>query len=535
MIKRWVFGTLLLALLVACGNLPGGKVAISGYVVDKKAGDPVVGSTVEVLETGATTTTDKNGHYTIEVPPGRYSLTFRKDGYATSKVEGLVTLGEHTIYNTIQRPRFDSAMPVEPPTLFVQVPDWYEPGDKVSVVVRGQVHKPSVNDFLFLDVAIGQQGGSSGYLNGFVRHKRLFGFDGSEVEVTLPTKGYSDVIPIYSVAYDANENRTEVIRYIYRKTSNELPEPLAPQNLAGEAVTFGDVSVFGPLSAPSVSGSAIVKAFKARDFKKLESMALEIKQARSGVKVLDSQLRKAVTWVDLRFEYDPEAELPEAFEIFRKRADESDFVKVGRIAAEDAKVKDAKGKYAFRDATPGIQPNVELTYRIDAVNGKKRASSNTFSVTPLPPFYVNALNPADNVTDVELRPGYLMSLENSSDVNILAAIVVDRAQVDGAHIEYASPIFFVPGNDGEFNPFNGLKGIPHGVIKTKQGFALSGAKLQPHHAYEWMPFAVTATLNEEGTAITASSIAADSFRIWFDFPVGDGPVNTFVTGAGGNK
>jgi len=537
MIKRWVFGTLLLALLVACGNLPGGKVAISGYVVDKKAGDPVVGSTVEVLETGATTTTDKNGYYTIEVPPGRYSLTFRKDGYATSKVEGLITLGEHTRYSTIQRPRFNAAVPVDPPTLMVHMPDWHEPGEEISITVRGQVSDPTVNGFVYMDVAIGQQGGSSGYLNGLVRHKRIFHFDGSETEVKLSTEGYSDVVPVYVVAYDANGNRTEVIRYIYRKPASDLPEPKEPQNLSGEAVTFGDVAVFGTLSLPGVTGSGLIEAIEAGDYEQLGHVASEVRKARSGIKPMSDSLRKAISWVELRFEYDAEAELPEAFEVFRKRADEDRFYKIGRVAAEDAKVKKAKGKFIFRDSTPGVQPGVELTYRVEAVNGDKRKASNTFSVTPLPPFYVHTVSPADNVTGVELAPGYVMSLENSAQFNILAVFVLDRAQSDHFDIEYASPIFFVPGQDGEFHPFKKykIKGIPHGLVKTEQGYGLSGAKLLPNHAYEWMPFAVSVTLNEDGTAITASSIAADFLNVWGPFPARDGPSNTFVTGAGGDQ
>lgn len=533
MIKRWLLGGLLLAALAACGDFPGGKAVISGYVVDMKAGEPVVGSTVKVVQTGDVATTDENGYYAIEVPPGGYTLTFRKDGYATSKVVGLVTLEAGTRYSTIQRPRFDPAVPVEPPRLRVQVPDWYEPGDEVTIKVRGQVHSPSANGFVYLDVAIGQQGGNSGYLNGFVRHERVFGFDGSEVEVSLSTEGYSNIVPVYVVAYDANGNRTEVIRYIYRENSGEQPVPLAPQNLTGEAITFGDVAVFGTLSTPSVTASGIVNALKAGNLEKLESMAREIQQARAGIGLMGDELRKAISWVDLSFEYDPEANPPEAFEIFRKRADEEDFFKVGRIAAADAQVDE--GSYAFRDASPGVQPGVQLTYRVDAVNGDQRASSETFSLTPLPPFYVEAISPADNVAGVDLAPGYVMSLENSADVNVLAVIVLDRVQSDGFDIEYFSPIFYVAGQDGPFHPFNGFEGIPHGVVETDSGYGLSGAMLQPFRAYEWMPFAVTVSLNETGTAIEAASIAADFFNLWGPFAVEDGPVNTFVTGDGGGQ
>ena len=535
MIKRLLLGSVLVLLMAACGDFPGGKATISGYVVDMKAGEPVVGSTVTVLRTGVSTTTDENGFYSVKVRPGRHTLVFQKEGYATSRVEGLMTFGPETHYSTIQRPLFDPAVPADPPRLWVQLPDWYEPGDEVTVTVSGQVRNAIANGFVFLDVAIGQQGGSSGYLNGFVRHERVFNFDGSEVQVTLSTEGYSDVVPVYTVAYDANNNRTEVIRYLYRQPDADAAAPAQPANLSGEAVTFGDIAVFGTMSVPSITAQGVVTALKTRDLDTLQSMAKELSAARGDVGLMGSELRKAISWVDLSFSYDPSAPAPEAFEIFRKRADEEDFAKIARIAAGDALLDEEAGLYAFRDASPGVQPGVLLTYRVDAVNGEARASSDTFSLTPLPPFYVEALSPADNVTGVDLAPGYVISVENSADVNFLAAIVLDRVQSDGFDVEYFSPIFVVPGSDGAFHPFNGFEGIPHGVVEVDGGYGLTGAILQPFHAYDWTPFAVTASLNAEGTAIEAVSIGADFFNLWGPFAVEDGPFNTFVTGAGGSQ
>jgi len=529
--KKLLLFSLLLALLVACTNSPSSKATINGYVVDMKAGEPVVRSTVTILQTGDKTTTDENGFYSIEVPPGQYSIRFEKDGYATSLVQDLMILDPETRYSTIQRPLFDPEVTTSPPTLRAEVQQQHEPRETVTVKVSGSVQQPSKNGFTYLDVAIGQEGGNSGYLNGYVRHQRVFSFDGSEIEISLSTEGYSNIIPIYIVAYDANGNRTEVVRYIHSEDSGELPDPLAPSKLSGEATTFGDVSVFGPLNAPTVSGRKIIAALKAGNLDAIAAMANAVQEACGNVSLQGEELRKAISWVDLYFGYDSEADPPEAFEIFRKRADESNFYLVGRIAAADAQTEE--GMYTFRDASPGVQPSVELTYRVDAINGRKRATSETFTLTPLPPFYVTAISPADNSSNVGLRPGYLMSLENSADVNILAAIVTDRIQADGAKVEYLSPVFTVAGSDGEFSPFSGLSGIPHGVIRTDSGYALSGAILQPFHAYDWMPFAVTVSLNEDGE-IEASSIAADLFEIWGPFAVKDGPVNTFLTGAGGD-
>jgi len=531
-------GALLLVALSACGVFQTPTTTISGYVVDMKAGEPVAGVKVTVAPTGETATTNEKGYYSVETKWGRYTLTFSKAGYATSRVTGLLTLEEKTLYSTILRPAFDPAATVEPPAVNLDIPDWYEPGQEITVTVSGQVADPETNGFQFLDVGLGQPGGSSGYLNGYVRHERFFDFDGSSKEVAFDTSGYSEFVTVHAVAYDANGNRTEAIGYVYRSPDAEAPAPAAPSGLKAQAVTFGDVAVFGTLGVPGLTGDAVIAAMKSGDLGALGALGQKVHTAagrQGGIAPQDSSLDKAITWVDLSWSYDPEAAVPEAFEIFRKNGD-GDFYRIGRIAAGDAQDVDANGNpipgsYSFRDATPGTLPGVLLTYQVKAVNGDHRAASNEYSVTPLPAFQVEAVAPGDNVTDVDLQPGYVISVQNSSTVNFLMAIVLDRVQVDGFNIEYMSPLFVVPGADGEFHPFNGFAGIPHGVIETENGYGLTGASLQPFHTYDWQPFAVTAHLNDDGE-MDAVSIGSDFFGLWGPFGVEDGPVNTFVTGAG---
>ncbi|WP_456427843.1 carboxypeptidase regulatory-like domain-containing protein [Rhodocaloribacter sp.] len=517
--------------LAACGEFVTPNATISGYVVDMKAGEPVEGVSVTIVQTGESATTDAQGYYSIDTKRGRYTLVFTKAGFATSKVTGLLTLDEKTLYSTILRPVFDPQATVEPPELNLDIPDWYEPGQEITVTVSGSVADPDTNGFQFLDVALGQQGGSSGYLNGYVRHQRFFDFDGSDKEVTIDTTGYNDFVTVHAVAYDVNGNRTEAIGYLYRSPDLTAAAPANPTDLKAQAVTFGDVAVFGTLSVPGLTGDAIVNAMKSGDVAALKRLGEAVQSAaKQGTAAPQGgSLDKAITWVDLNWSYDPNAAAPEAFEIFRKNGENGDFYRIGRIAAEDAQNLDENGdpipgSYSFRDATPGTLPGVLLTYRVEAVNGDKRAASDAYSVTPLPVFKVEAVTPADNATDVSITPGYVISVENSSTVNYFMAIVLDRVQVDGFNIEFLSPIFEVPGADGEFHPFAdyGYSGIPH---------ELSGETLQPFHTYDWQPFAVTAHINENGD-MDAVSIGSDFFGLWGPFGVEDGPVNTFVTGSG---
>jgi hypothetical protein len=53
---------------------------LTGKVTDSASGAGIAG--VSVAMTGASTTTDSSGNYTIEgIPPGTYVITFSKTGY----------------------------------------------------------------------------------------------------------------------------------------------------------------------------------------------------------------------------------------------------------------------------------------------------------------------------------------------------------------------------------------------------------------------------------------------------------------------
>ena len=91
-----------------------GTGTVSGYVVNRKAGTAVEGTTVTVEGVGEVATTNEDGFYSFAAPAGLHTLTFTQDGYATARVEGLaVETGEETQYSTIQQQIFDPFLPVE--------------------------------------------------------------------------------------------------------------------------------------------------------------------------------------------------------------------------------------------------------------------------------------------------------------------------------------------------------------------------------------------------------------------------------------
>lgn len=59
------------------------KYTISGYIKDKKNGEDLIGATVSIKETGAATSTNAYGFYSITLPTGKYSLSIQYIGYKT--------------------------------------------------------------------------------------------------------------------------------------------------------------------------------------------------------------------------------------------------------------------------------------------------------------------------------------------------------------------------------------------------------------------------------------------------------------------
>ena len=80
----------LLTILSTGVVLAGNTGKISGRVVDKQIGEPLIGVNVTVMGTNLGAATDEDGFYfIIQVPPGTYDVEFNYLGYHTLTVKGL--------------------------------------------------------------------------------------------------------------------------------------------------------------------------------------------------------------------------------------------------------------------------------------------------------------------------------------------------------------------------------------------------------------------------------------------------------------
>ena len=94
--QLWVVVTLLLTVAVSAAIVSAGSTGIiTGHVVDKETGDPIVGATVILAGTNRGAATDPDGKYLIpRVEPGEYTLRFAHIDYATLEVTDVKVIAD---------------------------------------------------------------------------------------------------------------------------------------------------------------------------------------------------------------------------------------------------------------------------------------------------------------------------------------------------------------------------------------------------------------------------------------------------------
>lgn len=103
------------ALVVAAALVPALPAAaeangrVVGTVLNGLTGQPVPGARVTVVETGATATTDPDGLYRLDLPPGRYTLAVTKSDHLAQRVAVAVASGGSTELSWVLIPAQGSA------------------------------------------------------------------------------------------------------------------------------------------------------------------------------------------------------------------------------------------------------------------------------------------------------------------------------------------------------------------------------------------------------------------------------------------
>ena len=227
-------------------NSAQGYGRVQGFVVNRKAGQPVAGSDVHVVGSNIRTVTDARGFYSLELPSGEVSLRFSQAGYAQSAVQGLrVRAGEVSYYDTVQLEAFIPWLPAQAPTVNVQLETSAAvqgPGSSLQLRIDAESSDPaSTLIYGLVTVSWEQARGLSSLWDELEAGERLEHFQGS-ADMRISTTGLAGESRLHVVVHDQNLNRTEVLRYVTITSRSPSLPPLAPQGLQGLAVTFGDIA-----------------------------------------------------------------------------------------------------------------------------------------------------------------------------------------------------------------------------------------------------------------------------------------------------
>jgi len=174
MLRRVLLAGLILSALALSGCLfvraPSTGV-IEGYVTDCRAGAPVAGAVVRAWPLdgeaprytvisdyyGATAVTNAEGYYRLVVPEGLYVVEVRKDGYGTSRVEG-VKVASTARVDIVQFPAGSPTWSLTPPTVTIT---GIKEGDTISGPVTVRIDARGPNDILYIYAAFGKTPGAS--------------------------------------------------------------------------------------------------------------------------------------------------------------------------------------------------------------------------------------------------------------------------------------------------------------------------------------------------------------------------------------
>ena len=377
MLRRFLIALVVLSGLALSGCLfikapPTG--VIEGYVTNHLSGEPVVGALVRAWPAdgeaprytvisdyyGATAVTNSEGYYRLVVPEGLYVVEVRKEGHATSRVEG-VKVGSTARVDIVQKPVFNPNWPVEPPKVTVSgVTEGMTITDSIQISIEARGH----NDIQLIYAAFGKMPGASW----LTAPREVFSGTYSTGTFTLDPADYgvSGETTIEIVVYDQNNNRTHVIYRVYVQP----------------AVTPATVA------APSYTTVPMARAVTLS--KQVAFMSLEPQAAPAGANI----------YVELRWAKSADDPGITGYRIYRKLAGETEFRLIYTVGATGAST------YTYRDGSPDLKVGIEATYRITAYKGEAESSYIEASTTPLPPWSVRLLEPADESTGVSLKPTF---------------------------------------------------------------------------------------------------------------------------------
>ncbi|MBB5234613.1 carboxypeptidase-like regulatory domain-containing protein [Deinococcus budaensis] len=493
--------------------LGSGSATVTGYLANSTGGKLVPGSQITVEQangTPLTGATNAEGKFTLKLDPGVYNLSFKKEGYAASRIEGLrVMAGSNMPLNAIQKNAFATTLPANAPRLDVKYLLGKEAQDfsndpataaqfNASTGVPVQVTTTSANP---------ENSPSITYVGvGSVPSSALFGTRGSATTdpkntsftaaVTLAgnsLRGVRGPTELYVVAYDSNENRLE--RRIPIVIVDDKPNDAAltsVRDAKARAVTISQKVNFnapiGPDGAPT---------------------------------------EQSTLWVDLSWNYvSGLAGAPLGTRVWT--SEDGNTFRLLKTLEGAAR--------ATKDGSPSLEAGKKVYYQYEVFNSGQSVRSDVVSTTPLTSFTLSNLKPADHDKGVSRTPTLAWNVSSKvGDYRQFYVMVNDYPQ-QSANCFWGEVLCSGEAEDNLFSddgtaPELKNAGDTYSIAFNANSTALLPA-LESNHAYTFDVSA--AAFSKSGDAV---SIAQDYYSIFYSLdlcnfggPVCEGLVSNFTTG-----
>lgn len=351
--------------------------SISGTVISDASGPAVEGSTVTVVGTTISTTTDAEGNYVIDkVPDGTHDVIVTKPGRAASKVQNVIIIKDQiTSVDFIQKEINVPTWETDPPTISTT---GIAEGDTLSGTLTCSAQVADGSDIKCIYIGFGYIPGKLEY--DFVSYGSNQIAPGPIDTTTVPDGGFQIVI----VAYDINYNRSQLTLNVIISNGGLGNVPATPTSLWPVSVTLGEkVGYF------SIGRNELFKRIGIKENPNIinlpEGRSIDL-NAVINTAGPDSNLYVRIDWdsvVDAT-----------GYKIYRKFEGETTYRHIGST------------QYSwFYDTDSQLSVGRKTYYQVSAYNGfgesEKTAAEWT---TPLPKFNLNLVSPQNGATGVSITP-----------------------------------------------------------------------------------------------------------------------------------
>ncbi len=499
------------------------SIKFAGVVTSSNGGAPVVGSQIRVEGNNARARTDARGRFELKLSPGNYNLDLQKNGYAGSRIEGLVidaTTPNNLPFAIIQKVPFATTLSIKPPMANIKAlvgadekdfsndvnaPTEFNATDGISFAYKVSASDPALSpDLVYFSV--GSTPGS-----GLLTNPRLVVTNDPQNTVTTGSgslkgdnlRGLRGITYLNVVVYDFNENRLHKMIPISLLDNVPSTTPIGSlKNLKALAVTLAQ-----KLNANSAIGASI--------------------------RPQGTDTEESTMWVDLTWEYTAGlSDNPLGYRIWT--SEDGAAFKLLRTLPGSALLA--------RDASPTLEPEKKVYYYIEAFNSTTTVQSKVTSTTPLNSFVTTLIGPGNRSNNISVKPELKWSVDRKvGDYRKFFVMINDYPSQNrncfwglalcGDITEEANNVY----TDDGVTPALKMSDAGYSVMFNENGKAFQPA-LETYHSYSFDVAA--AAFARDGSAV---SISQDYYGIFYTLdtcnfggPVCQGDYNTFSTGDGSN-